>query len=211
MSKRHWILDAGHGGMVDGQYTTNPYYDENDPKTFHKMWVHDGTPIYEGVFNRLVVNQIATRLKEEGVSHQKLVGQLDTSLRWRKDEANYIYTKKPESVLVSVHGNAFNGLAKGIEVFTSKGETKSDPIAEVFCTEADKEFPSKAMRWDLSDGDKDKEANFYILSKTRLPAILTENFFFDNKDEAEFMMSEEGVRRIAEYHVQAILKIEKWT
>jgi N-acetylmuramoyl-L-alanine amidase len=67
------------------------------------------------------------------------------------------------------------------------------------------------MRWDLTDGDKDKKANFYVLKHTNMPAILTENFFFffDNKLEGKLMMSEEGQDLLAQSHVNAILKIER--
>jgi N-acetylmuramoyl-L-alanine amidase len=108
-----------------------------------------------------------------------------------------------------VHGNAFNTSAKGYEVFTSKGLTRSDAIAEVFAIETDNMFPSQSMRWDLTDGDKDKEANFYVLKNTDMPAILTENFFFDNPKEAKIMMSDEGQDKIAQAHVNAIVAIEK--
>ena len=39
------------------------------------------------------------------------------------------------------------------------------------------------IRRDYSDGDPDWEENFYILSKTQCPAVLTENFFMDNKED----------------------------
>jgi N-acetylmuramoyl-L-alanine amidase len=44
--------------------------------------------------------------------------------------------------------------------------------------------------------------------KTKCPAILTENLFYDNKDEVKFLQSEEGREAIAQIHVNAILKIE---
>ena len=31
----------------------------------------------------------------------------------------------------------------------------------------------------MSDGDRDWEEDFYILRKSRCPAVLTENFFMD--------------------------------
>ena len=70
-------------------------------------------------------------------------------------------------------------------------------------------FPYRTMRWGLSDGDKDKEANFYVLKKTNMPAILTENFFFDTYDDALLMSSDEGQDRIVQAHVNAIVKIER--
>ena len=63
------------------------------------------------------------------------------------------------------------------------------------------------MRTDYSDGDKDKEANFYVLKNTICPAVLTENFFMTNKEECKLLLSKEGRDRIASAHVKAIENI----
>ncbi len=42
-----------------------------------------------------------------------------------------------------------------------------------------------------------------------MPAILTENGFYNNKTEVLFLMSEEGRQKIADAHVAAILEIEQ--
>ena len=205
----HWLLDNGHGGVKDGVYTTCPDY-TSDPGTWHKMAVHPFGPLYEGEFNRRVVKKISDLLTYNGVTHTVLVPEEeDISLRERVDYANDIHSTDNSCIFVSIHGNAFNSNAKGFEVFTSKGLTRSDAIAEVFANSMEAKFPDQVMRWDLTDGDKDKEANFYVLKNTHMPAILTENFFFDEYNQALIMKSEEGVNRIAEAHVEAILKIEK--
>lgn len=207
--KYHWLLDNGHGGVIDGVYQTCPNWTE-DPKTWHKMHVHPWGPLYEGEFNRKVVSKIADLLAFHGITYTIVVPEEeDISLKERVKRANDEYVTDNSCIFVSVHGNAFNTSAKGFEVFTSKGLTRSDAIAEVFAEEVDTMFPSQAMRWDLTDGDKDKEANFYVLKHTNMPAILTENFFFDNELEGKLMMSEEGQDRIAQAHVNAILKIER--
>lgn len=208
--KHHWLLDNGHGGVKDGVYTTCPNWDPLNPKTWHKMHVHPFGPLYEGEFNRRVVKKISELLAHNGVTHTVLVPSTnDVSLRRRVALANDEYSVDKSCIFVSIHGNAFNSNAKGFEVFTSKGLTRSDAIAEVFASAMEDAFPDQTMRWDLTDGDKDKEANFYVLRKTHMPAILTENFFFDEYNQALVMNSEEGVNRIATAHVEAILKIEK--
>ena len=63
------------------------------------------------------------------------------------------------------------------------------------------------MRFDNSDGDPDKEADFYILRNTKCPAVLTENFFMDNPVDCKLMLSDDGRQRIAEAHYWAIRKI----
>ena len=45
-------------------------------------------------------------------------------------------------------------------------------------------FPDEKYRLDYSDGDVDKEANFYVLRKTKMPAVLLEMWFFDNYNDA---------------------------
>ena len=82
-------------------------------------------------------------------------------------------------------------------------------MATVFFDEFKNEFPDTRMRSDTLDGDVDKEANYYVLKNTRMPAILTENFFMDNEQECrEYLMSRKGRDRIARAHYAAIQRIE---
>ena len=60
-------------------------------------------------------------------------------------------------------------------------------------------FPERKLR-----GHKEK--NFTVIYKTNCPSVLTENFFMDNEEECEFLLSEEGKKKITELHVAAILK-----
>jgi hypothetical protein len=73
--KYHWILDNGHGGLdpETGKYTTAPNWDPKDPGTWKKMHVHDGEPLFEGVFNRQVVDRIAWKLSDLGIDYTVLV------------------------------------------------------------------------------------------------------------------------------------------
>ena len=56
-------------------------------------------------------------------------------------------------------------------------------MPQFFGNEFKNEFPNRRLRTDFSDGDLDKERRFYVLTKTKMPAILTESFFMDNLDE----------------------------
>ena len=42
---------------------------------------------------------------------------------------------------------------------------------------------------DLSDGDSDYEANFWVLKNTNMPAVLSENLFFDQFEDAMILMN----------------------
>jgi len=193
------ILDPGHGGMKNGKYVTAPA----------KMYVHDDeekTTVYEGVFNREIVERIQKSLKGRGITVYTTVnGPDDLSLKSRVEFANGKAKQFKHCVFISVHGNA--GKGTGFEVFTSKGETYSDTIADYYIEAMKEEFPGEVARVDLTDGDKDKEANFYVLKNTICPAILTENFFMDNLEDAKLMNSFEGKRKIANAHIKMIEKV----
>lgn len=192
-----FILDAGHGGMIAGKYQTAG---KRSP-----VW-GDGSQLFEGVFNRQIVNGIASELSKLGIDYQILVpGQKDINLSERVRMANAIHRVHGNTALVSVHSNAGGGT--GFECFTYYGESKSDKFASLICDEFEKTFPSEKLRADYSDGDADKEANFYILRKTIMPAILTENFFMDTERDCRILMSEEGRKKIIHYHVEAIKKM----
>ena len=61
------------------------------------------------------------------------------------------------------------------------------------------------MRWDISDGDRDQERDFYILRKTLAPAVLSENLFMDAKTDYEFLLTDEGRKAIVDLHVEGII------
>lgn len=202
-----WILDNGHGGIIDGVYQTAG---KRSPK-----W-EDGTQLFEGEFNRAVVKRIIKMCEKDGIECINLVDtEKDLSLRWRTDKANDIYRERQQSdgkkcIYVSVHANGFNKeSAHGWSVYTTVGETKSDKIAQILHEKAKAEFPTHKMRMDTRDGDADKESNFWVLRKVVMPSILSENFFMTNREESKLLLSEEGRDRIAKIHFQMIKEVEK--
>lgn len=95
----------------------------------------------------------------------------------------------PAAVFISIHANAFTSpQAKGMEVWTSRGQTAADPIAESIANALQAAFPDLVFRSDLSDGDQDKEANFYVLRWTDAPAVLVELAFITNPDEEALLI-----------------------
>ena len=52
--------------------------------------------------------------------------------------------------------------------------------------------------------------NFYVLKNTSMPAILTENGFFNHRKEGRKLLADETQQRIADAHVDAIMEIEKY-
>ena len=205
-SKYVWIFDNGHGGIIDGVYQTSGKRSPEWP---------DGTQLFEGEFNRSIVKRLIELCKNNNIDCVNLVDtQKDLSLRWRTDKANQIANEQfqidgKKCIYVSVHANGFSKeSAHGWGVYTSVGETKSDKIAQLLFDKAKIEFPDHKMRKDTRDGDDDKEANFWVLRKVVMPAILSENFFMTNYKESQLLLSEEGRDRIAKIHFQMIEEIE---
>ena len=201
-----WILDNGHGGIIDGEYQT--------PGKRSPKW-EDGTQLFEGEFNRAVVKRIIKLCEEADIECINLVDtEKDLSLRWRTDRANDIFRERQQTdgkkcIYVSVHANGFNKeSAHGWSVYTTVGETKSDKIAQILHEKAKAEFPTHKMRMDTRDGDADKESNFWVLRKVVMPSILSENFFMTNREESKLLLSEEGRDRIAKIHFEMIQEVE---
>jgi len=188
------LLDNGHGGIINGEYQTKG---KRSP-----LW-DDGTQLFEGEFNRAIVNGIIRELTKLNIPYVNIAPELeDVSLSERIKRAN----EYKDSVYISVHSNASGG--NGFEAYTSVGQTTSDKYANYFYDEFTKEFPSLKARTDFKDGDADKESQFYVLRKTAMPAVLTESFFMDNFHECkEYLMSDNGRDRIIKFHVEAIKRI----
>jgi len=170
------VLDFGHGGIDQhGQYTTAPA----------KMYTHsNGETAYEGVLNRQIGGHIYTCLRSHPefnvVCTVKEDDPRDIALSHRVRVANSFDAKS--TIFVSIHCNASpQHNASGFEIFTTKGTTKSDQLAEDIVNAVEHVYQNVNMnlRYDLSDGDKDKEVDFYVLRKTIYPAVLIECGFFD--------------------------------
>ena len=189
------LLDNGHGGLINGEYQT--------PGKRSPVW-DDGSQLFEGEFNRSIVARIVESLTSLIIPYVIIAPETrDVKLSTRVKRANEIQDEP--CFYLSVHSNAGGG--NGFEVFTSPGETTSDKIATIFGEEYKKTFPQKKLRTDYSDGDLDKEAAFTVIKKTRMPAVLTENFFMDNEEECkEILMTKQGRDLIAEFHVNAIMR-----
>ena len=171
------LIDAGHG--IDTPGKRSP-----DGKFREYLW------------NRDVAEQILDNLLSCGIDASLVVKETnDISLRTRVMRVNKVCKEVGASnvILVSVHSNAAgNGSkwmnAQGWSCYTSPGKTKADQLAECMYDWFERVFPHKKMRKDFSDGDRDWEENFYILTKTQCPAVLLENFFYDNRDECRWLL-----------------------
>ena len=189
------LIDNGHGQNPQGKRSPDGRF-------------------LEYLFNRTIARQIVADLTDRGYDTELLVPEDDDiPLAERCSRANAIAAReeKDNVILISIHANAFgNGKEwtspSGWSVYTSKGQTKADELAEQLAKEAIKNLPQMKMRAEKSDGDLDYEENFYILKHTACPAVLTENGFYTNKDDLAILESREGRRAITDLHVEGIVE-----
>ena len=192
------LIDPGHGIDTPGKRSPDGLFREY-------LW------------NRQVADLILEGLVSAGIDASLVVTETnDVSLRNRVNRVNTICNRVGASnvLLVSVHANAAgNGSAwmnaRGWSCYTSKGKTKSDQVAECLYDAFEEEFQDRKIRKDMSDGDRDWEENFYVLQKSKCPAVLLENFFYDNREECAWMLQEETKKRIASAAVKGIIKYIK--
>ena len=189
------LIDNGHGSNTAGKRSPDGLFREY-------------------AYTREIAADVAIALRKKGYDAELLVPELyDVKLIERVHRVNVkCQTYGANNVLlVSIHCNAagsgkewMNG--RGWEAWTSQGQTEGDKLAECLYESAINCFPGMAIRSDWADGDWDKENQFTILSKTLCPAVLTENFFMDSKDDVEFLQSSEGKKAIIKCHVEGIKK-----
>jgi N-acetylmuramoyl-L-alanine amidase len=202
MSRYTWLLDPGHGGIIDGVYQTagkrSPHFE-------------DGCVLYEGVFNRDVVDRLGKLCATADVDIVNLVDtQKDLSLGHRVTKANLLHKENGNSIYISVHANAFgNGKdfnsAKGVCVFHHYRSKSGKKLAEAL-------QPHLVVLTEMRDrGVRANEtwANFYVLRKTHMPAVLSENGFMTNLEEASDLMCPNMRQKIAEAHFMMIMEIEQ--
>ena len=198
-------LDAGHGAIdKNGKYVTAP----NKQFEHSKGKFHDGKWFYEGVFNRTITNLVAKKLTNLGISNIIVSHEyVDMKLSYRVKKANWYHKNFKKGVFISNHANASGShRARGFEVFTTPGKTKSDKMAEMHWDNVKDLLGDKIkMRADRSDGDHDKEARFYVLKHTAMPAMLVEHLFFDSYEDAKLLMDDAIIEKFAEAQVRTVI------
>lgn len=187
------LIDNGHGINTPGKRSPDGLFRE-----------------YK--YTREIAKDVVKRLIELGYDAELLVPETeDICLKERVKRVNAICSElgNNDVILISIHNNASgNGdwvKARGWSCYTTEGQTESDVIATFLYAAAEECFPGHKIRKDVSDGDADWESGFYILKKTLCPAVLVENFFMDNKDDCEYLLSNEGREAVVMCHIKGII------
>lgn len=178
------LIDNGHGIETPGKRSPDGRFKEY-------LW------------NREVAEILCDILCDDGFDARLLVPETnDVSLKTRVNRANKVWKEEGDCILISIHANAAGDgskwmSARGWSCYTTVGQKESDRLAERMYDSFRTEFPDARFRTERTDGDQDYETDFYILRKTRCPAVLLENWFYDNREECAFLLRQDTKEHVA--------------
>lgn len=185
------LIDNGHGENTPGKRSP------------------DGR-LREWAYTRKIADRVITELRTKGIDAERIVKEMvDIPLSVRCRRANTIYRESGgNAILVSIHCNAA-GVgsdwlpAHGWSVFISDNASTNSKKLAICLAEV-------AIQKEVFVRQPTPEQLFWIQNlaicrDTNCPAILTENFFQDNKEDVEFLLSEEGMRMVTQIHVEGVM------
>ena len=208
------FVDAGHGGISpDGNYTTK------GKRAYHpKLNMHDGKGnYYEGYENRIAAELFIEKCTQKGIQTIRTYHPYkDTPLAERVALVKSYLNCGYFGYMHSFHSNAIPlthseeklRQTRGFMVFTTKGNSFSDEIAENLYDNIKNLLPDWRIRAG-KDGQKDHEANFYILRNLDIYdnfGTILEEFGFHTSDiDCQFIINNREAR------TDAALKTAIWT
>lgn len=195
-----WCLDNGHGKKTKGK--RSPVFDDGT------------TQFLEYEFNRDIVSRITKALDKKGIAYFVVVPEedIDDFLEGRVNRANSKKSTLPK-LFVSVHSNAAPAAnantwapenVSGIETWFYHGSKRGQKMAGIF----QKYLIEKTGLKNRHIKSK-PDGQFYVLRKSAMTSVLTENGFYNNKKEALALMDDKMRQKIADAHVAAIAEIEE--
>ncbi|WP_160112304.1 N-acetylmuramoyl-L-alanine amidase [Salicibibacter kimchii] len=173
-------IDPGHGGSDTG--ATGNGLNEKDIvlDIGYQMSVYLREN-YEGMYRRM------SRTDDTFVSLQ---GRTDDANSWGAD------------VFISIHVNAFNGSARGFETYI---HTSNPTGAANMQSVMHPQILDEMHAFDSSIPDRGAQtANFHVLRETQMSAILTENLFIDQTDDAALLQDPDFIATVAAAHAESV-------
>ncbi|MEM0993500.1 MAG: N-acetylmuramoyl-L-alanine amidase [Bacteroidota bacterium] len=197
-----WCLDNGHAEETPGKRSA--------PFDFNGINIQ----FFEYEFNRDIVGRIIAALKEKDIEFFNVVPEEEEDVRLseRVRRANSLPSNLPK-LYVSVHANAgpprpgsdwVVPSISGVETWHYHGSKNGTKMAQIFQKEI-----INATGWKNRGLKTTREKGLYVLRHTSMPAVLTENGFFNNREEVKKLMQDDVRQAIADAHIAAILEIEK--
>ena len=201
------IIDRAHGENVAGKCSPDAAKGLKGSPYYYKEWE----------WSSIICKKLANRLREEGFIVEFTVDpkeKREPGLRERAKVTNKIIKDNPDIhwVFVSMHSNAVGNInewsnATGYSIYTTKGVTNSDILADCIIKRAEEALPlySKNIRkYKDKYLERDIEENFTVIYGANCPAVLSENFFHTTKSDVAWLKSEQGQNTIVDFHVKGI-------
>lgn len=186
------LIDNGHGVNTTGKQSP------------------DGR-LHEYAYAREIAKRVEKCLKCKGYDVERIVPEdFDISLSIRCKRVNDIcrMVGSKNVLVVSIHNNAVGSNSKWYSArgFTAhvglNASANSKRLAACLWNKAI-ELGLKGNR--AVPNEKYITQNLAICRDTLCPAVLTENLFQDNKEDVDFLLSEEGKTAITTLHVEGII------
>jgi N-acetylmuramoyl-L-alanine amidase len=159
----------------------------------------NGRIIKENEFNKAVALKLMAILVRCGMEVLDVSATDNDCLRDRVTRAN----DWNADIFVAIHYNAYDGKfdgpgkdPEGISIYIYPESKKGRKLAECVLKHLSQGTPQKIRGI--------KEKGFYVLKYTKMPAMLSENGFMDNKVEALRMLNEDFQNEVAEEHAKGI-------
>jgi len=163
-------IDPGHGGKDSGAVGTSPFYLEE--KEFNLILAL----LLEQKLKALGYRVLMTRRKDR---HLSLISRASFANRFSAD------------LFVSIHANsAAVPEVTGMETFHFPGSEKGRKFGTKILESMLQEFPDHKKRGV-------KEADFTVLRKTRMPAVLVESEFLSNPQKLQFLADPQNQESLA--------------
>ena len=189
------LIDNGHGENTPGKCS---------PDGRLKEWI----------YTREIADRMVTGLREKGFNAERIVKEnIDIPLSVRCRRANNIYREtEGNAILISIHCNAAGYgtdwlTARGWSVFVSNNASVNSKRLAMCLAESAKAKSAKAKSAFVRQPVQEQLfwiQNLAICRDTICPAVLTENFFQDNKKDVEFLLSAEGKQLVVQTHIDGI-------
>lgn len=187
-----WLLDNGHGGVLDGEYLTSSPHKKSPI-------LPDGTVLYEGDWNRKVVKSIIKQSKNSKLKVINLTPELeDIDIDERARRAN----EYKNAFVLSIHMNGtdefFQTEKRGITTFYYR-HNEGRKSAWVFQDYISNVIPNRGIF----------EKPFRLPLKSVNPCLLLECGFMNNLQDVEYLRTELGIEKLALSIVLAMREVDE--
>lgn len=187
------ILDNGHGSNTPGKCSPD-------------------RTLREYAWTRIMTDLIARKACARGIRTEIVVPETtDVPLATRSARANAIARKHglKKCLFISIHINAAGADGRWHDAtgFTAWVAQNASSNSKTFARLVTAEMKARGLGGNRAPNPLGYHtANFAVIRRADCPAVLTENLFQDNREEAKYLLTPQGQDTIAEAHVAAIEK-----